>query len=259
MIRGIPPRLAILASLPLLVFSAAASAQDRPGNWTRVQQLRTSGSVAAATQDTLARATQMQTQLDQASKTALAESAALRPKLSAAQSQTLAAIGRELAKNPSSPDAARTWREFIAAARPSAIDVNALVQWVLRESYLQQTEDLRFYAEKVKRFNDMKSKLRGEIDRANAAVAPATSIARVAPGAIAVHKASVSAAQPKAQAGAPVRALEQQLQTAGDDAQLANVDLQNILQKQQQTLQMMSNISKMLHDTAMAVIRKIGG
>ncbi len=44
-----------------------------------------------------------------------------------------------------------------------------------------------------------------------------------------------------------------------DDAQLANVDLQNILQKQQQTLQMLSNISKMLHDTAQSVIRKMGG
>jgi hypothetical protein len=52
------------------------------------------------------------------------------------------------------------------------------------------------------------------------------------------------------------RALEA---AAEDDAQLANVDLQNILQKQQQTLQMMSNISKMLHDTAAAIIRKIGG
>jgi hypothetical protein len=36
------------------------------------------------------------------------------------------------------------------------------------------------------------------------------------------------------------------------------VDLQNILQKQQQTLQMMSNVSKMLYDTAMSVIRKMG-
>ena len=53
--------------------------------------------------------------------------------------------------------------------------------------------------------------------------------------------------------------LEEQLSATGDDAQLANVDLQNILQKQQQTMQMMSNIAKMLHDTAMAVIRKIGG
>ena len=51
---------------------------------------------------------------------------------------------------------------------------------------------------------------------------------------------------------------EERLRSLGDDAQLANVDLQNILQKQQQTLQMMSNISKMLYDTAMAIIRKIG-
>jgi hypothetical protein len=42
-------------------------------------------------------------------------------------------------------------------------------------------------------------------------------------------------------------------------APLANVDLQNALQKQQQTLQMMSSVSKVLHDTAMAVTRKIGG
>jgi hypothetical protein len=55
------------------------------------------------------------------------------------------------------------------------------------------------------------------------------------------------------------RSLADKPHTVDDDAQLANVELQSILQKQQQTLQMMSNISKMLHDTAMAVIRKIGG
>jgi len=55
-----------------------------------------------------------------------------------------------------------------------------------------------------------------------------------------------------------IKNTEEQLNSVGDDAQLANVDLQNMLQKQQQTLQMMSNISKMLHDTAMAVIRKVG-
>jgi hypothetical protein len=55
------------------------------------------------------------------------------------------------------------------------------------------------------------------------------------------------------------RSIEDKLETVGDDAQLANVDLQNILQKQQQTLQMLSTISKLLHDTAMSVIRKIGG
>ena len=51
---------------------------------------------------------------------------------------------------------------------------------------------------------------------------------------------------------------EQKLSTVGEDAQLANIDLQNALQKQQQVLQTLSNVSKMLHDTAMAIIRKIG-
>jgi len=55
-----------------------------------------------------------------------------------------------------------------------------------------------------------------------------------------------------------IKTVEDQLNSVGDDAQLANVDLQNMLQKQQQTLQMMSNISKSLHDTAMSVIRKMG-
>ena len=44
---------------------------------------------------------------------------------------------------------------------------------------------------------------------------------------------------------------------AGDDAQLANIDLQNSLQKQQQTLQTMSNVSKSYHDTAKAIIQNM--
>jgi hypothetical protein len=55
-----------------------------------------------------------------------------------------------------------------------------------------------------------------------------------------------------------VGVLEEKLQSMGEDAQLANIDLQNKLQKQQQTLQTMSNVSKAAHDTAMSIIRKIG-
>ncbi len=63
----------------------------------------------------------------------------------------------------------------------------------------------------------------------------------------------------KADLQANINKWEADLASIGDDAQLANIDLQNALQKQQQTLQTMSNVSKMMHDTAMAVIRKIGG
>jgi uncharacterized protein YegP (UPF0339 family) len=54
-----------------------------------------------------------------------------------------------------------------------------------------------------------------------------------------------------------IKEWEEKLNTVGDDAQLANVDLRNMLQKQQQTLQMLASISKILHDTALAVIRKM--
>lgn len=52
--------------------------------------------------------------------------------------------------------------------------------------------------------------------------------------------------------------LEKQLKSIGDDAQLADIDLQNKLQKQQQIIQMLSNVSKMLSDSALSYIRKIG-
>ncbi len=52
--------------------------------------------------------------------------------------------------------------------------------------------------------------------------------------------------------------VKESLDKIGADEQLATVDLQNALQRSQQTLQTMSNISKTLHDTAMAIIRKLG-
>ena len=54
-----------------------------------------------------------------------------------------------------------------------------------------------------------------------------------------------------------IEVFEEKLSSVGDDAQLANIDLQNSLQKQQQTLQTMSNVSKMLHDTSMSIIRNM--
>jgi len=60
------------------------------------------------------------------------------------------------------------WSQFVseAAAAGGAVDPNALVQYVLRESYMQTTEDLRFFAEKVKYFNEMKKWADAKNDKA---------------------------------------------------------------------------------------------
>jgi hypothetical protein len=45
------------------------------------------------------------------------------------------------------------------------MDPNALVQYVLRESYVQTTGDLRYYAEKVKYFNECKKDVRDYLEK----------------------------------------------------------------------------------------------
>jgi len=204
------------------------------------------------------------------------------------------------------------------------IDINSLVQMVLRQAYIENIEDLHFYAEKVRFFNNLKKSVRDQLSKMRALqveLAPAfredgsvdlektgqigSSIttnlsgnpmtgshsgavensARLVgdnffrpgwkggvlkfslqPGAGNSIQSSVTAQNDEWYTAGGSERLENLIQQeeeflngCSDDAQLANVDLQNMLQKQQQTLQMMSNISKMLHDTAMAVLRKIGG
>ncbi len=55
-----------------------------------------------------------------------------------------------------------------------------------------------------------------------------------------------------------IKELENKMSSIGDDAQLSNVDLQTVLEKQQELIKTLSNLGKLLHDTALAIIRKIG-
>ncbi len=51
--------------------------------------------------------------------------------------------------------------------------------------------------------------------------------------------------------------LEDKLSALEEDAQLENIDIPSLVKKQQQTIQMAINLSKLLHDTALAVVRKM--
>jgi len=56
-------------------------------------------------------------------------------------------------------------QNYLNASKLGAVDPNVLVQLVLRESYLQTTEDLRFFAEKVKYFNQCKKMVRDYLQK----------------------------------------------------------------------------------------------
>ncbi len=194
--------------------------------------------------------------------------------LNAAQQGELGVIGQLLSKDPFSSKVRSRWEFLITQIGSTNLDIQALMQWVFRQAYLSSLEDLRTDAEKVKEFNEAKRAIREEITRARDAYSrlgysqslepaqgnfkipfyPNTAAWRLAP-----KEEQPPAAINSSDALAEyIKTLEEELASVGDDAQLANIDLQNALQKQQQTLQTMSNVSKMIHDTGMAIIRKIG-
>ena len=161
------------------------------------------------------------------------------------------------------------WQGFSQShfSKRTARNVNALILWVLRESILEQKKDLAFHADKVRFYNEQKkalrnhmAQLRGKAAKLRGGGVRVRSILlrrRFEKGKNALIRRSWKT-MTKAHMEATIEDMRRQLSSVGNDAQLANIDLQNMLQKSQRILQTISNVSKMLHDTAMAIIRKIG-
>jgi hypothetical protein len=189
----------------------------------------------------------------------------IKPQTQAVASADIKILGSMIARGESKEVILGKWKAMLVGANDRNMDINVLVQSVMRESYLQQTEDLKKYQDKVQYFNETKKKIRDEQDKArNAKITPGSAPLRKinitaekgTPPIISPHNAGIVKTEQERQDY--LRYLQDKLNSVGDDAQLANIDLQNVLQKQQQFVQMMSNISKLLNDTAMSVIRKIG-
>lgn len=167
---------------------------------------------------------------------------------------------------------AADYAKRVAAAekrRPRATDTNQLIQWVLRKSYVETNKDLKFSADKVKFYNDAKTEIREHLAKMKEMRSGMSADARVYVRKLrlgpndANGKGPVTSRRPtwmsRDELDSYIEHWDEELQTIGEDAQLANVDMQNMLQKQQQALQMLSNMSKMLHDTALSIIRKLSG
>ena len=144
----------------------------------------------------------------------------------------------------------KDWKKFVKKIDKSysPVDINQIIQQVLRASYLDGQNDLIFYAKRVNHYNSVKNDIRGLQKKLQLRIDYCSSLE------VEREECPYSIEDLMAE----LTRWEKQLKEIGDDAQLANIDLQNILQKQQQTIQTFSAIAKVLHDTAIGVIRKLG-
>lgn len=180
----------------------------------------------------------------------------------------LSRIGHMISAGNAQEQIQNAWKAVLTHSKD--INVDAAINYILTDAKSGSAEKAAQALKRVQYDSLLKDRLSGEIKIAKAALSDLNKTKVKSPlnrkifglkpdktGNIPVKQNGTASARPEIEAY--IKELESNQQQVGDDAQLANVDLQNQLQKQQQVLQMMSNISKMLYDTAMAVIRKIGG
>ncbi len=173
-------------------------------------------------------------------------------------------------------------------------DINAVARHVLQESLRECQEDIRLLTEKQKRLNRQKKALRDYIaalrdlrdavlDRARATGIDLCHMDREGKAALARlfreqtrrrKPADEDEARLCYELGIPDRvppsgiktieeldsalaAYEEQLQTIGDDAELAMLALQQAINRKTQVVTMLSNIMKSQHDTMMSIIRNL--
>jgi len=155
----------------------------------------------------------------------------------------LRSFGKRLADVPTFTPLKNDWTQVVKGItrqkdlRNSA-NIHEMVMLVMRESIVEQNKDKQYWLKKLQTYNAMGKELSQYLEDLR-------------------HQAKNLRRDRKAQIQKRIHTKENELQKLGDDAQLANIDLQNSLQKSQQSVQMMSNISKQLHDTAMAIIRNL--
>jgi hypothetical protein len=217
--------------------------------------------------------------------------AGLRPELEQV-SQGIAQVvqrtlrGERQAAGPGEPevghDVAQVQARWANAMRsdkmPRFADPADLVQWVIRQAHADGSLDIQTYAYKLRYSTQLKETIREELSRARQF--RSDHAARLKDGEMdaAFDRVKISKDPVLGEDGVPrvrepqaageirrveemdayIADLQNMLASTGEDMQFAQLELQNMTQRQQQVMNVLSNLSKTLHETSMAIIRKIG-
>jgi len=190
--------------------------------------------------------------------------------LTEAERKLLTQVVASVKKNPSAVP--KPWGPLVesAALRKKSVPILEIIAFVMKEAILEQQDDLKYWLKKLERQNELAGALSEYLEEMHRKVRThkghrsakisgrAVKITREADGETKPFVLGPVVVQTAEQWRKELKKWEDELASVEKDAQLANIDLQNSLQRQQQTLQTMSNVSKLLHDQAMAIIKKIG-
>lgn len=139
----------------------------------------------------------------------------------------------------------RNWQSFVSSQKAGSIpsDINEIIGYVIKKSYLDPSTELSFFAQRVLFYNDQKQQIRENLSDLR------TSIRQC--------QESGCSHQTMTKMNDFLTQLEGQMSSIGEDAQLAMIDLQSAMQNSNQVMQLISNVAKSMHDTAKAIIQNM--
>ena len=161
----------------------------------------------------------------------------LKEKLNTAQLKELQLISAMIAKGEPTDTLNIVWERFIKNSKNEIeaskngeikLDILELIMYVFKEAINDTSADLQYYMDRLKFHNELSEQMDEYMKKINDAYQDY------------------------------IASQEEHLSKIKGEGQLAYIDWQKALQKQQQVLQAMPDVSEKLHDSAVAVIKKNG-
>jgi len=171
-------------------------------------------------------------------------------------------ISSSIAKGDSKEVVLTKWRALLLGSNMQGTDINALVQQVIRESYLASAEDLKKYADKVQYYNEQKMKVTDAIEKARRAqITPGSSLNKMnivlekgTSGQITMRNIGVVKTEQERQEY--VRYLDSKLNQFNEDARIVSLEYENVAQRRQEIKRQLSILSGELKHTAILILQR---
>jgi hypothetical protein len=170
-------------------------------------------------------------------------------------------IGVMIGKGETQDRYLAVWKQLVSKSKN--MDVNRAINLVIAEAKQEINRNVNKHRSKVQKYDEIKRNISQEINanrailsRSGGKIQPIQKniyfIKRGNPDTFNVQKGSVI--NTAGELANYIKYLENQLNSVGDDQQMASANLTNMLQQQQASLTALTNMQKALHDTAMAIL-----
>jgi len=178
----------------------------------------------------------------------------------------IAARVAQLYRQGKSQDAKALWLKLARANAKghSVADLYAVARWIMRDAYLVGAPELSARAVQAGASRELHSAIRRYIAELKDALLkfPGASGAKVTVPLKTVVNGQLASSGSKPMTRSELQShianMGQESAKAADKSKTDLQNLQNAMQKEAQLLQLLSTVSKMMHDTCMAIIRDVG-